>query len=58
MEVIHFWMSLYTGGAFEIPSVDNINNHCIVGTVLGPCGAVLLSSQFRIYFNNISGETS
>lgn len=58
MEVIHFWMSLYTGGAFEISRVDNINDCCIVGTLLGPCRAVLSSSQFGIYFDNISGETS
>lgn len=56
MEVIHFWIALYTGGAFEISTVNNINDRCIVGTLLGPCGADLLSSQFRIYFDNISGD--
>lgn len=29
----------------------------VEGTLLGPCGAVCSSSQFGIYFDNISGET-
>lgn len=25
---IHFWMTLHTGDAFEISSMDNINDRC------------------------------
>lgn len=58
LEVIHFRMCLYTGDAFEISSVDNINGGSTVRKTLGPCEAFLLSSQFRISFDNISSETS
>lgn len=45
MEDVYFWMSLYTGGA---SSADNIIDCCIVGTLLGPCGVVLLSTVWDL----------